>query len=249
LSVSLTDTLMHGAPNYTPHQIWEAGQQAEATHRFKYAVQFYQHLTEHYSQTPEAAYARDRLAQIAAHSAQPGQSDHPVHDAPRTRDRGSRSHTGGGATQVATTGVPGLGVPAIARHGDETTAHRGPRAAHAVAKRGTSHDPRNHNSTQYSSKSHYPLGRMFARGLSLVGWLALLVGVAGGLATGAILYGILPVATLGIGAVVVPFAWPALGAGVVLILVGAIARASFDTADATRELVELARGNSSVHPH
>ena len=56
-------------PQFTPVQILEAGQRAIADGRQEYATQFFQHLVDHYSQTPEAARAREVLARLNAPTA------------------------------------------------------------------------------------------------------------------------------------------------------------------------------------
>jgi hypothetical protein len=51
-------------PQFTPVQIFEAGQRAMADGRREYAAQFFQHLIDHYADTPEAAGARDAIARM-----------------------------------------------------------------------------------------------------------------------------------------------------------------------------------------
>ncbi|MCB1511429.1 MAG: hypothetical protein KDJ36_11040, partial [Hyphomicrobiaceae bacterium] len=54
-----------GPAQYTPQQILEAGQRAEADGRFEYANQFYHHLAEHYPKTPEARFAREGIQRLS----------------------------------------------------------------------------------------------------------------------------------------------------------------------------------------
>ena len=58
-------------PQFTPVQILEAGQRAFAEGRSEYATQFFKHLIDHYSDTAEAAVAREAMAQVHAASPQP----------------------------------------------------------------------------------------------------------------------------------------------------------------------------------
>jgi hypothetical protein len=93
-------------------------------------------------------------------------------------------------------------------------------------------------------RSHYRTGRMLAVLFSTVGWLIVLAGVAMPLlymVAGALPlpYGLAAVAGGAIGAVVL---------GLLIVCAGQMARALFDQANATRELVaiERARANGSV---
>jgi hypothetical protein len=52
-------------PQFTPVQIFEAGQRAMADGRREYAAQFFQHLIDHYGDTPEAAGARDAISRMS----------------------------------------------------------------------------------------------------------------------------------------------------------------------------------------
>ncbi|MGI9475827.1 MAG: hypothetical protein ACR2PI_03925 [Hyphomicrobiaceae bacterium] len=58
-------------PQFTPVQILEAGQRAFSEGRTEYAAQFFKHLIDHYSDTPEAAVARDAMVQVNGAMAQP----------------------------------------------------------------------------------------------------------------------------------------------------------------------------------
>jgi hypothetical protein len=127
-----------------------------------------------------------------------------------------------------------FGMPAIARRRDEATVQRG---------------ARNHRSAVMPSPRHYAVGRGLAHVVSFGGWLGLVVGCVAGFVTLGSSYGFVPLAALGVLIVVLPFAGWAIGAGVALIIFGHVARAAFDTADATRELVEIARGKSESGSH
>jgi hypothetical protein len=58
-------------PQFSPAQILEAGQRAEADGRLDHAIQFYQHIAQHYANQPEAELARDGLGRLGFSSANP----------------------------------------------------------------------------------------------------------------------------------------------------------------------------------
>jgi hypothetical protein len=58
--------MTHTAPQFTPHQLLDAGRRAEAERRPDLAVQFYGYLVEHFSEALEAAEAHDALERIGA---------------------------------------------------------------------------------------------------------------------------------------------------------------------------------------
>jgi len=49
---------------FSPAQILEAGQRAEADGRLDHAIQFYRHIAQHYANEPEAELARDGLGRL-----------------------------------------------------------------------------------------------------------------------------------------------------------------------------------------
>ena len=58
--------MVHGSQQFTPKQLLDAGQRAEAEGRLDLAHQFYEHLSDRYGHAPEAAEGRNGLARIAA---------------------------------------------------------------------------------------------------------------------------------------------------------------------------------------
>ncbi len=56
--------MVHATPQFTPGQLIESGRRAEAEGRLDLAVQFYRHLTEHFSEAVEAAEAYGALGRI-----------------------------------------------------------------------------------------------------------------------------------------------------------------------------------------
>jgi hypothetical protein len=218
---------MHGAPNYTPHQIIEAGQRAEADGQLQYALQFYRHVIEHFPGSGEAGFARERLLYLEAGSVQTYEGAvAPVHPFAQMHARG----TGGAPGQVGVTPDAAIAMPAIARQrGGPVQSHGGARAQAVAAPRDA-----------------YRLGRFVARALTVVGWLSFILGGAAAVLSAVVSAGIVPARTIGMIAFVLPFGGSAAAAGFVMIFFGQFARASFDTANATRELVAIARTKSGA---
>jgi hypothetical protein len=55
---------MSATATFTPQQVLDAGRRAETEGRRDYAIQFYRHLTDHWSETPEASAAREGLTRL-----------------------------------------------------------------------------------------------------------------------------------------------------------------------------------------
>lgn len=175
----------HTSQQFTPPQLLEAGQRAEAEGRFDLAAQFYRHLTEHYAFTGEAAEARNGLGRVGAAQSQVWQAN---------------------------------GVPHP--NGVARTPRRRPIAP----------------------RDYYRTGRAFARLLSALGWLVVACGLgAPGVYIGLDHFALLiALPRFGL-AQVLGAAAGMLGTGLLVVLSGQIARAVFDQANATRDLVALER--------
>jgi hypothetical protein len=231
--------MTQAGPQFTAAQILEAGRRAEADGRIDYAIQFYRHLTDHLPRAPETAAAREALARIAqwrageaaGGPAPPGGSvnGHPA--------AGRQQHSALSAQQQpGTRPEPHPAAPAgQGRQGGLSIAPAGAR------REGTVELPR--------PRDRYRLGRSIARLTSAIGWISMALGivalvllVAGrttGLprAAGIDIAGMV-LASGGIGAPVL------LVSGLVLIFWGQLARAVFDNANATRELVAIERARA-----
>jgi hypothetical protein len=97
-------------------------------------------------------------------------------------------------------------------------------------------------------KDAYRLGRAVATMMTVVGWVAFLFGGGVAIIAGIVQIGIVPAKTLGFLVFVLPYGVMTVISGFAMIFVGQFARASFDTANATRELVAIARSKSGALP-
>jgi hypothetical protein len=228
---------MHGAPNYSPFQIMEAGQRAEADNQTHYAVQFYQHLLEHYGETREAQFARKRLSHLGVnapngatpmHALAYGDLSHQV------RPIAPFNGTHGQQLAVSNTyGAPDTepAPPSPISHSGDPVTHRSARAA-----RGTT----------VPAVRGYVVGRVVAWVMTVSGTLTAICAIFAMVAGGAIQFGLLKLTSLGAFALLVPMSGYGVITGLTLVFLGQFARASFDTADATQELVAMARLSGSA---
>lgn len=107
-------------PQFTPVQILEAGQRAFAEGRTEYAAQFFKHLIDHYSDTAEAAVARDAMGQVngaiakpaAPQYVQPNGAHHgtPAASAPQPTPGYAQSAAANGSLQGVQLSVNGAGA-------------------------------------------------------------------------------------------------------------------------------------------
>lgn len=235
---------------FTPAQILEAGQRAEAEGQVEYAIQFYRHLTDHLPRTQEAAAARDAVVRITGRFP-PDTSSFPGNvasagtpntaaarlgspppgtngaSAPQAQPNGwARSGT---ATPIGYGGAPppqAASRPAAVRQGGIT-----------VAPVGGDMPPRP-TYTHNRSRRRYRTGRMAAAIINVLGFLQILTGLAlmvlavPGLAPSAISSFV----TLGL-----PAGGALLISGLFQIFVAQLARAMFDTASANRDLAAMTR--------
>jgi hypothetical protein len=257
---------MANAPSqFTPAQILEAGQRAEADGRFEHAKQFYRHIVEHHPHTREFGLARDGLGRLGTgaswaddvhHSrgyeqptAHPNYAGLPA-PAPESVGRAddyayAQAHgQAAGWTPAAENGAPyntardqysysGGGQPGPTSSED--------RRRIQIARAG--YDPGDHDfdDEDYEPRKRYRLGRVLAGLMTYLG-LAMLIG--GGVVAGLVIAVPDEVRTILSGLPVLPdvivFVGPALlVVGFFVCLIGQLARAVFDAADATRNALEL----------
>lgn len=257
---------MANAPSqFTPAQILEAGQRAEADGRFEHAKQFYRHIVEHHPHTREFALARDGLGRLGTRANWADDVRHgrgyeqpPTHanyaGAPApVAEAGSRAddYAYGQAHGHAAGWTPAgeNGAPYNTSHeqysysggGQPMPASSDDRRRIQIAPAG--YDPGDHefDDEDYEPRKRYRFGRVLAGVLTYLG-LAMLIG--GGVLAGLVIAVPDQVRVILAGLPVVPeiivFVGPTLlVVGFFVCLIGQLARAVFDAADATRNALEL----------
>lgn len=223
---------MQTAAQFTPEQLIVAGRRAEQQGQTNYALQFYRYLAEKYPNTTEAFEARDALFRLHAADGPaqpvpqpppaPRPAPTPVATVPRTRPPAP-------AEQPAPRPpAPELSVASSDRH------HHNPHPpAERPARRAVAHHPAADRSPGYRA------GRFVAAILSTLGWLLLLLTVAGAGALAFLLtVKAAPKALQELAAANMLFAIAgligALFVGLIAVFAGQVARATFDNADLTR---------------
>ncbi len=249
---------------FTPAQILEAGQRAEADGQLEYAVQFFRHLTDHLPRTPEAAVARDSVARITGrfpaekNGFPSGGSPSPLangagHSAPKASANGFPNAHGqpagwagpgtpsAGPAPIATGGgtmsTPASARPMSGRQGGITVAPVGdpqPRPAY----------------TPNRTRRRYRTGRLAAAVINVLGFVQIGAGFA---LMAAAIPGLAPTAIAPFVALGLPAGGGLLLAGIFQVFLAQLARALFDSASANRELAAIARwrvahdGNHGAH--
>jgi len=206
---------------YTPVQVLQAARRAEAEGQMDYALQFYRHLVEQHSSSPEAQEAREGLFRIA---------EWRWGEARVTRRQeganGAQGHGGyAQAPQHAHHDYP----PEPPQHRPQVIAREAAKAAAAGA------------AMQQAPNSRYRSAMTVALLVVGVGWASVLAGViiavlaAGGLVADMSAGGILglPVGVL--------LGVPVAMIGLVLVVTGQLAAAVFESTNATLELLALGR--------
>jgi len=253
--------------NYSPAQLLAIGQRAESEGKIEYATQFYMHLAEHYRHTAEgheALYGLQRIEQYrqaqAAQAAQAaaaqqipaqhayGQAQH--QQANPQLQRQAQPQTGGRpATRTAQAQrqewQAAQQEQAVAANG---VAHRSSLPARVSDEDEEDDDARlprlMRGGAEQDYVPTYRIGRSLTVVMAAIGWTLLAIGLPlflAGLAgvpkgLGAAGLGGLPIGVeLGVAAMVF---------GIVLLFAAHLARAVFDSAAATRELVEIERAKA-----
>lgn len=223
---------------FSPIQILEAGQRAEAEGRIEYAIQFYRHLTDHLARTPEAGIARDALARLGAvqSAAKPVPKSEPI----------ALNGTAGAPYG------PGIASPAPPQGMAQSRAAPPPGGALVVrppvaggnsiqdaAARRRLLPPR--------SRRRYRSGRSIARLFTFlgiveasIGIVMLVIGVIGSLGIGAMPEFMAAQQMLGFAVGV-----SGIVLGLAQVLGGQLARAMFDTASANRDIAAFARARAA----
>ncbi|MCB1549172.1 MAG: hypothetical protein KDJ41_15240 [Hyphomicrobiaceae bacterium] len=258
---------------FTVAQVLEAGRKAESEKKYDYAYQFYKHIADHHGQTPEAKIAREGLARVAAlipgsppqgqprlngthNGALNGEAGHAPPPKPPSARRPSEAPQAPLTPPPQTSARDGM-VPMQGRPG-QPHAHMPP-SPHQ-APHGPGPQPRYLAPMRPIALpgrvNDYKAGKLVSGIFSTLGWLLFgagpvlavasltqfgsglmkggLFGVAGGLA-GAVVIAVVPMVL-----------------GLTVVFWGQLARAIFDNANATRELLELQRALSEqdeFHAH
>jgi hypothetical protein len=238
---------MHGAPSYTPIQIIEAGQRAEADGQLQYAVQFYHHLVDHYGDTREAKFAHQRLSQLMP-LVPPPQSATVGHLNP-SPDQLHRSHRPSPLGQhLALNHVPSGPVANQTPGGHAAIQHaiQNARQTQSADQHVAERASRSARAAPMPVVRSYALGRTVAWVMTISGSLTAICALFAMVAGGALQFGLIKLSALGAFALIVPMSGYGMITGIALVFVGQFARASFDTADATQELVAMARASSGA---
>lgn len=214
---------MQSAAQFTPEQLIVAGRRAEQQGQVGYALQFYRYLAEKYPNTAEAFEARDALFRLHGADPQQPQTQRPA-NAPRTRPP-----TASEQAAAASRNPQDFSLSASDR-----AAATSERAAHrAVAPQ-----------VPVARQHGYRAGRFVAAILSTLGWLLLLLTVAGAIALVVLLtVKASPRALQELAAanllVAIGGLFGSLFVGLIAVFAGQLARATFDNADLTRWLAAV----------
>ena len=201
---------------FTPSQILDAGQRAEAEGRYDFALQFYRHLTAHYPHTREAAVAHEASQLLAQHR-----------DDPRTGPP-----SGLARPEYANPNQSGRAAEPAGRRGISLSP-AGKAAGAARAQSGFDPPP---------PRAQYRTGRALARLTTWLGGAMILTGVA--LLPIAVVnprtFAGLPIA-----GITTPTGFAlAIAGGLLAMLAGQLARAMFDLANAGRDMAALTRARA-----
>jgi hypothetical protein len=246
---------MQAANQFTPDQLIVAGRRAEAQGQPAYALQFYRYVAEHFPSSTEAYEARDALFRLVPPSEQPltHQAAATNYAAPQAQVHLAQVHP----AQVHPAQVhPQQGHPQQASFGEHRpqgeqgtarprTDTARPRPVDQPASRQTARSASRsgHEATALRPPRGYRIGRLVAAMLNTIGWLSLIAAIAlvplmiAALAVKAfpkalketIAGNLLAVGGIGFGLLLL---------GLFAIFAAQVARATFDTADATRALYE-----------
>ena len=213
-------------------QVLEAGQKAEFENKLDYAFQFYKHITDHHAQAPEAQAARDGLARLSSQAQQAAAGHEPAEPV-----NGKASTAPPGQSAPAPAQAPPAAQqpsPATAPAGYAPPARQLPAAA-----------PAPHTVALPPPINDYRAGKLVAGMLSTFGWILFALGpVAAALSFTTIGSQIIDVGRSGMLGGLVGVAIIALVPmllGITIVFWGQAARAIFDNANATRELLDLQR--------
>jgi hypothetical protein len=218
--------MVQTAMQYTPAQVLQAARRAEAEGKMDYALQFYRHLVEQHGATPEAQEAREGLFRIAEWRW--GEA------------RIARRQDGSAGSQFVQGAPPSPPQPPRQEEplAPPPYVAKAAQLPQAVSRAAAGDD------LVPLFKPRYRAAKVIAYGISGLGLVSALVGIAIALAaagaveqfSGAGLFGLPLGVALGIPATVV---------GLLLLLAGQLAVAVFDSANANLEMLTIERGRAS----
>lgn len=248
--------MANAPPQYSPAQILEAGQRAEADGRFEHAQQFYRHIVDHYPHSGEFSLARDGLGRLGVRGSWPGGHDDAQYA--RSYDHNAYAEPLQRGAPSARDGTNWANEFTASRSQDaaryDTSPDRSGYAAGTQPMPATDdrqriqiapsgYDP---GEAPFDDEFHDPRRRYrFGRVLSgLLTFLGLVMLLGGGVLTG-LMFAVPTVVTDRLDLTprltgLLVFVGPAsVVFGFLVCLIGQLARALFDTADATRNAADL----------
>lgn len=234
---------MQAANQFTPDQLIVAGRRAEAQGQPAYALQFYRYVADQFPASTEAYEARDALFRLTPAAADAAQQRPQA--APNPATGYAHPPSAHQATPPASFGE----VRPTAQHDPAAAPTQRPRAAkdarRAEKARLASADA-DHTPPSMPARG-YRIGRLVAAMLNTIGWLLLVTAITMvPLLVTALTVKAFPKALKEtIAGNLIAFSGGAFGAllvGLFAIFAAQVARASFDTADATRALLDANAG-------
>jgi hypothetical protein len=220
--------MVQTAMQYTPAQVLQAARRAEAEGKMDYALQFYRHLVEQHGATSEAQEAREGLFRIAEWRWGEARIARRQEGSP-----GGQFAQGVGAASPQQ--PPKLNEPA-APSAFAGSAQQLPQTVSREAA-GDELVP--------LLKPHYRVAKVIAYGVSTLGFLNVLAGIA--LVALGFAGSVAPLLAVGVFGFPMGLLLgvPTLLLGLVLLLAGQLAVAVFDSANANLEMAAIERGRAS----
>jgi hypothetical protein len=222
---------------FTPEQLIVAGRRAEAQGQAAHALQFYHYIAEAFPQATEAYEARDaiyRLSEPQAHTQVPAQAV----------GHGQSSMINASMTNATMTNVrPSEGRGSTSLEAGPGPSHGRPLKGGKRARQAAAEDD---DTDEETARPGYRVGRLVAAMLATMGWLMLL---------GGLLLGPMMIVALTVKSVPKPIremvaanllatgvlTFGAIFFGLLALFAAQTARATYDTADAVRDLLASGR--------
>lgn len=241
--------------NYTPQDILGFGHRAETEGRFAYAHQIYMHLAQYYTQDAVGVAARAGLSRLAAATDQPLPQQQTLQHAAAAQPHQMPYSQQAMPNVVARAQQPRPQGQLPQVRGQQASGHYQP-----TAQAGAGYSDEPHGDDELADVMlPFRSGMVTMRLAQVLGWLA----IAGGVVAIIMEFAFSGVSSAGAGSVAAGDATRAAGqvasgvwvyvvpsglvvAGIVLVLVSQIARASFEAANAARQLLILERSRAGL---